>query len=158
MQILITGDIGAAGAFCIYAADPDKFRARFPADFLKLVRQPEPALWQGEAYRRYPLSKGGVFEGLWRLSKDLDCGFEVSMAAIPIRQETVEICEYAGVNPYQADSSGAELIVCENVSFSMLSGPDLTGVRWIGETKEGSRKILYRGDEIRYLERPKKSE
>lgn len=79
------------------------------------------------------------------------------MALIPIPQEVIEVCEFAGISPYKTDASGAALIVTESVSFDMLSefaGENVPVL--IGETKKGVQKILRRGSEIRFLERPKK--
>ena len=44
------------------------------------------------------------------MARGAGVGLEVDLKKIPIRQETVEICNYFGVNPYQIMSSGSMMI------------------------------------------------
>ena len=46
------------------------------------------------------VSDGGVFKGLWNLGETCDVGFSVDLKEIPIRQETVEVCNFFDINPY----------------------------------------------------------
>ena len=57
---------------------------------------------------------GGILAALWELSEILHTGLETDMQAISIRQETVEICEFYRLNPYQMASAGSFLIVTED--------------------------------------------
>ena len=56
------------------------------------------------------LSEGGIFGALWEMADGAGIGLDVALKRIPIQQETVEICEFFGVNPYQMLSTGALLI------------------------------------------------
>ncbi len=49
---------------------------------------------------------GGVMKALWDLGEAAGRGFRVDLLKIPVRQETIEICEYLGLNPYEEDSGG----------------------------------------------------
>ena len=47
--------------------------------------------------------------GVW-----MDKGFEVQHVDIPIRQETIEICEFFNINPYLLDATGCLFVVVED--------------------------------------------
>ena len=47
------------------------------------------------------VGEGGIFAALYRLAKEADTGLVVDLKAMPVRQETIEICEYYKLNPYQ---------------------------------------------------------
>ena len=49
----------------------------------------------------HDITEGGVFGAFWEMASGAGVGLEVDLKKIPIRQETVEICNYFGVNPYQ---------------------------------------------------------
>ena len=87
------------------------------------------------------------------------CGLQVDVKAIPIRQETVEICEFFDVNPYQIMSSGSMLIAAKDGLKVMRALQD-AGIpaALIGSMTEGNDRILRNGEEIRYLDRPKPDE
>ena len=129
-------------------------------------------------------SAGGLFGTVWRaldiLEKSGDLPFTVNAPAgcridlqqIPIRQEIIEICELFDENPYEADSSGAYLVIwdedtpenCSSVWFHMgdPSGdilpetgnrkgyPDssIVQIGYITNTKD---RLILNGDMVRYL-------
>ena len=100
-------------------------------------------------------SEGGIFEALWKLSGHTGCGFDVSLPAVPIRQETIEITEHFGIDPYRMESLGCLLILSE-------SGDELVeklldaGIfaRVIGNLREDKDKRIINGGETRSLDRP----
>ena len=106
--------------------------------------------------RAVEAGSGGVFAALFRLSKEDRVGFTVDMKAIPILQQTVEILSFLGGNPYRLYSRGTVIasVPTEEVS-EVLRALEDAGVSAgiIGRTEKGVKKILLRGDEVRYLER-----
>ena len=86
-------------------------------------------------------------------------GLDVDLKKIPIRQETVEVCEQFGLNPYLLMSSGAMLIGTEQgeILVRKLQEAGIPGTV-IGQAVEGSSRILRNGEEIRYLDRPQSDE
>ena len=78
---------------------------------------------------------------------------------VPIRQETIEICEIFDINPYKLNSEGAVLIgipagealVQELRRMGMMAAV-------IGQTNAGNDRMLYYNGNGRYLERPAKDE
>ena len=51
---------------------------------------------------------------LWEMAESSGVGIEVDLKKMAIRQETVEICEYFHLNPYQLTSAGSVLIFAED--------------------------------------------
>ena len=104
---------------------------------------------------RVPLTGCGVLAGLWQLTGELCCGMDVDLKAIPVRQESIEICEYMDLDPYSLSSAGACLIAAANGD---RTGAALTkaGIPFavIGHLADGNDCILHFADRIRYLNRP----
>ena len=77
------------------------------------------------------------------------------MRAIPIRQETVEICECFGLNPYYLISSGCMLMAADR-GHDLVRELAKAGIpaSVIGKTVSGSAKRIRNGGEERFLERP----
>ena len=98
---------------------------------------------------------GGILPGLWILSQASHTGLGVDLRLIPVKQETIELCELLELNPYTLPSEGAWLLAVEN-GFELVQILKKEGLRCtrIGTAQKGKKKLLYNGDEIRYLERP----
>lgn len=105
------------------------------------------------------LGEGGILAGLWKMAEAGGTGLSVWLRRIPIRQETIEICERLDINPYQLQSEGALLIGA--VNGDMLAEEfEKHGIRAavIGHAQKGNDRLLYNQENIRYLDRPKKDE
>ncbi|TCT12174.1 hydrogenase maturation factor [Natranaerovirga pectinivora] len=62
----------------------------------------------------HDVTEGGIFGALWELASSANLGFEVELNKIPIKQETIEICEFFNLNPYKLISSGCLLLTIDN--------------------------------------------
>ena len=82
-------------------------------------------------------------------------GFEIDMSAISLKQETVEICEFYRLNPYQLTSAGSFLIVTPD-ALEVIRILEQVGARAIrlGVTKPQNARVITSGEEVRYLDRP----
>lgn len=107
----------------------------------------------------HDVTEGGVFGALWEMASASGVGVEVDLKKIPIRQETVEICEVFDINPYMLMSSGAMLIGTDHADLLVdkLKGAGIHAAV-IGYATEGSSRIVTNGEERRYLEPPKPDE
>ncbi len=107
----------------------------------------------------HDISSGGIFAALWEMAERGGCGLEADLKAIPIRQETIEVCEFLGVNPYLLTSAGSALIACddEEALLQKLSERGINAAV-IGHLKEGNERILKNDDEMRFLDMPKADE
>ena len=106
-----------------------------------------------------PLGETGAFtslwSALWNLCEMWKCGVEIEFSQIPIRQETIEICQFAGLNPYQLSSKGSYLIFTSRAEEVMdeLKLREIPA-NIIGETTDKRERLIKRGDYIRHLPRP----
>lgn len=107
----------------------------------------------------HDITEGGVYGALWEMASASGIGVEVELRKIPIRQQTVEICEYFDLNPYQLISSGCMLIGTEhgNALVEALKKEGISAAV-IGKAVEGNDKVVVWDDEKKFLEPPKSDE
>ena len=82
-------------------------------------------------------------------------GLDIDLRRLPIRQETVEVCEYLGANPYELSSGGC-LIMTTDDGESLVQALSLAGIpaRIIGKVTAGKERLIRNEEEIRYMDRP----
>ncbi len=107
----------------------------------------------------HDISSGGIFAALWEMAERAGCGLEANLRAIPIRQETIEVCEFLGVNPYLLTSAGSLLIACDHEEelLERLAERGISAAV-IGHLREGNERILHNDDETRFLDMPQTDE
>lgn len=107
----------------------------------------------------HDITEGGIFGGLWEMAAASNVGVEVDLQKIPIKQETIEICEFFDLNPYMLMSSGCLLIATKkgNEMVDMLKKEGIPAAV-IGRVTKGNDRIIINHDEKRYLEPPKTDE
>lgn len=174
MDIVMTGFAGLSGSAILACEKYDILRSRYPVSFLegaksqeRFLRQIPEAAPAGKSGDRsaysfsekgitgmYLLSEGGVFAGLWNLGKAAGVGLKIDLKNIPIRQETVEICNFFDVNPYQLQSEGSCLLLAEN-GYRVKNNLQERGIcsEIIGVTTENNDRVVINGGEKRYLEK-----
>lgn len=104
-------------------------------------------------------SKGGIFAALWELAEGASVGMTVDLKKLPLRQETVEVCEYCNCNPYELLSGGC-LVMTAWEGDALVHSLEEQGIlaTVVGKITEGKERILINEDEVRYMERPKRDE
>lgn len=107
----------------------------------------------------HDVTEGGIFGALWEVASASNVGVEVDLKKIPIKQETIEICEFFDLNPYMLMSSGCLLIGTPkgNEMVDRLAQAGIPAAV-IGRVVSGNDKIIINGEERRYLESPKTDE
>ena len=105
----------------------------------------------------HDVAGGGIFGALWELGERFGVGLQVDMKKIPIKQETVEVCEFFGYNPYEIRSDGALLMVTSE-GHALVEKLNSQGIsaEVIGMIMEGNDKVIINDDEKRFLEPPRK--
>ncbi|MBR3040227.1 MAG: hypothetical protein IKI20_06205 [Lachnospiraceae bacterium] len=104
------------------------------------------------------VSDGGVFKGLWNLGETCDVGFSVDLKEIPIRQETVEVCNFFDINPYQLYSQGVMLFLAEDArGLCEAFRKNHIPAAIIGRTHAEKKRVIVNEDEERFLE-PRKQD
>ena len=107
----------------------------------------------------HDVTEGGIFGALWELAESSGVGLEIDWKRIPVRQETIEICEFFEINPYELISSGSLLMVTDD-GFGLVR--ELEAIRIpaavIGKVREGNDRVVISGEERRFLGPPKADE
>lgn len=107
----------------------------------------------------HDITEGGVFGALWEMASGSDVGLDIDLKKIPIRQETVEICEVLGLNPYILMSSGSMMIAAED-GHGLVRELKKAGIfaSVVGKATAGKERILRNGEDVRYLDKPQSDE
>lgn len=102
-----------------------------------------------------PLGEGGLLAALWHISEKLKMGMEIDMQAVPVRQETIEICEYYSLNPYELPSGGSLMIVTmeERKALRALKNAGINAVP-VGSLNHGNDRLLLHGGVRSFLNKP----
>ncbi|MDY3919606.1 MAG: AIR synthase-related protein [Candidatus Limivivens sp.] len=168
MELILTKWIGLSGTVQAVKNRESLLLTRFPgamirqagefASLIDTTKELEEARKAGAA-AIFPLGSQGVFSGLWRMADAAGVGLMVDVRRIPIRQETVEICEFFDMNPYYLQSYGA-LLVGTHDGYGAADRLNRAGIpaEVIGRTTDGNDRILYNQGNCRYLDRPQKDE
>ncbi|HEX3077314.1 MAG TPA: AIR synthase family protein [Lachnospiraceae bacterium] len=107
----------------------------------------------------HDVTEGGIYGALWEIGAASNVGMEIDLKKIPLKQETVEICEFFDINPYLLISSGSLLIITDraNELVDQLERVNIPAAV-IGRITSGKDRIVINDDEVRYLEPPKSDE
>ena len=81
---------------------------------------------------------------------------DVELRRIPIRQETIEVCERLDVDPYKLEAKGSVLIGTAQ-GDALVRELEAHGIHAavIGYADSGNDRLLHSGEITRYLERPR---
>lgn len=142
--------------------------SRYPADLVEsakeliehisVVKEAKIAREYGVA-AMHDITEGGVFGALWEMAEASGVGLSVDLKKIPLRQETVEICEFFDLNPYMLMSSGCMLMAADHGN-ELAEALNREGIpaAVIGRLTEGRDRVIVNEDERRFLEPPKTDE
>ena len=168
MDIVVSKWVGIEGTMIFAKEKEAELKEHFPADFVDtaigfdryLSVVPEAAVaTQSSVAAMHDVTEGGLFGALWEMAEASGVGLEIDLKKIPIRQETVEICEYFDVNPYGLISSGMMLMASADGNALVLALQE-SGIpaTVIGKATEGNDRVIIRDEERRFLEPPKTDE
>lgn len=164
LDIVVSKWIGMEGTSIIAGEKGSELNKRYPAPLISMAREQENYLsiaseaaiaLKSGAYAMHDVRNGGIFGALWEVSRKLGVGLYIDLKKIPVRQETIEICEFYNLNPYQLLSGGA-LIMLTQDGQGLVKNLEAEGIFAcvIGNTNAGNDKIIANQEEIRYLEPP----
>lgn len=167
-DIIVTKWIGLEGTTIIAKEKEEELRKIFSQSFiqtakdfdryLSVVPESRIAMEYGVS-AMHDITEGGVFGALWEMAEGAGVGLDVDLKRIPIRQETVELCECFGLNPYILMSSGSMMIAADH-GEGLVRALEKAGIHAVivGQAVSGNDRILRNGEEIRYLDRPQSDE
>ena len=162
MDIVATKWVGLEGTAILAREKEEELRSRYAQPFIDKAKTfgqmmsiiPEAAVTaKSGAGAMHDVSEGGIFGALWELAESAGVGLEIDLKKIPIRQETIEICEFFDLNPYKILSGGCLLIGTEdgNGLVMELEKADIPAVI-IGKATDSNDRVLINEDERRFLE------
>lgn len=167
-DLVVTKWIGLEGTSILAAEKEKELLAKLPAELvetardfgklLSVVPDGRVAMEIGVS-AMHDVTEGGIFGALWEMAAASGVGLEVDLRKIPIRQETIEVCEVFDINPYMLISSGAMLIGTDHGS-QLVEALKHAGIHGavIGRATEGNDRVILNGEERRFLEPPKADE
>lgn len=158
MDVVMCGQAGILGTLLRVRERKEELLTRYSEEYLRTAEQfdrlllvkdqGDIAMACGSIYVRH-ISTEGVYGALWELAEAGNVGFRISHDHIPIMQETIEICEFTGDDPYRIDGCGAALFVTtdgELLSDRLYEAGFEAAV--IGRTTTGhDRVIIHDGEE-----------
>lgn len=168
MDIVVTKWVGLEGTAILAKEREKELRERYSQPFIDRAKTfgqmmsviPEAAVaGKSGVGAMHDVSEGGIFGALWELAEGAGVGLEIDLKKIPIRQETIEICEFFDLNPYQIVSGGSLLIATEdgNAMVRELEKKKIPAVV-IGKATDSKDRVLVNEEEIRYLEKTQTDE
>lgn len=161
-DVVMTKWLGLEGTALIAAARMQELAGRYPLglveqaaafdSFLSVIPEAATAAQSGVS-AMHAVREGGIFGGLWRLAEANGVGLVIDLKQIPVKQETIEVCEFYDVNPYELLSGGSLLIITEGGS-RLAAELAAAGVpaAVIGRTTDNHDRILVNDEEKRFLE------
>lgn len=167
-DLVVTKWVGLEGSAILAAEKEKELMEKLPADLVETARNFAELLSVVPDSRvameigvsaMHDVTEGGIFGALWEMAAASGVGLEVDLKKIPIRQETVEICEVFDINPYMLISSGAMLIGTDHGS-QLVDALECAGIyaAVVGRATAGNDRIIRNGEERRFLEPPKTDE
>ncbi|MCR4991229.1 MAG: hypothetical protein K6A38_10255 [Lachnospiraceae bacterium] len=173
MDILVTRYIGIKGTAILSREYEEDLKKRYPAWLVEEAKSFDEGIDEIEKndesvikelsslrigyYASY--TEFGVFEALFQMARSLKCGMDIRIKDIPIKQETVEVCEHTGADPYLLYSGGSFVIACED-SKKLIEELETRNIPafLIGNTTSTNDKVIINEDERGFLPHVRKDE
>ncbi len=164
-DIVISKWIGLEGTALLAKYNRRKLLERYPVylvdeaakfeQFLSILPEAATAMKSGVC-AMHDASEGGILATLWELAEGAGVGLTIDLKKLPIRQETVEVCECLGVNPYELKSGGSLVMTTED-GLGLVAALAAAGIPAVvvGKITDSNDRIILNEDEVRYMDRPK---
>ena len=157
-DLVVAGPVGFEGTVLLVRNEKDFLRKFFSEGFLwNAVREPKfdfrEIIGEEKISAVCQPGTGGILAAIWKMAEVSGVGLRADLRKIPVRQETIEICEHFDLDPYKLLAGGCILLGCpdgqETVSAFMEAG---ISAAVIGKAVQGNDRLLKSGELTRYLE------
>ena len=162
-ELVVACPVALKGTSVIAKSKKDKLAERFSAGFIQNC----VSLWdaygagsivwkiaqEADASALYAMGEGGFLSALWKMAEASEVGLEADFRKVPIRQETIEVCEIFDLNPYKLQADGAVLIGIrggEALVQRLRNEGFMAEV--IGQTKPGDDMEQITADILKFIE------
>lgn len=166
-DLVVAGFAGLAGTVILAHIERTSLMRWFSGEYLDMIAGHEMTAWNGNldywkpfgATECEPAGEGGILTALWNLSGAYETGIEFSLRRIPVKQETIEVCERLELNPYRLYSKGCCLLAADN-GGQMVEALSREGIfaRVIGKVNRGIAREILSAEGHGYLDRPQPDE
>lgn len=163
-DIVLLGWVGLEGTLRVMREKETELGKRFVPTFFHPIQQMAQKMFSAQAIEIarehgakaiHQITSGGILAALWDMAESAGIGLETDLRAMTIRQETVEICEYYHLNPYQLTSAGS-MLICTERGEELVELYDSMGIQatLLGRTTADKVRVILGGDEKRFLDKP----
>ena len=168
-QLVYVGRAGNAGSVLLAKEHFEDLASRYSQDYVR--RMADDSCLSAEDDERIvkvvsdrnarviPVGEGGAFAALWSVGNEFGSGLRVNLKAIPVCQETIELCDYFDINPYMLESSGDCIIICDEAQklVEELNGMAVEASD-IGFLTDNNDRVIINNEEERFLTAPEQDE
>ena len=150
LDLVIAGTIGREGAAMIATEHADRLEERYAPSYIETAKH---------LFDDGSMSSVSDILQEREMAAAKNIGLSVDLKNIPIRQHTIEVCEYFNLNPYMLRSGGTLLLACAN-GARLVEQFQKAGIESavIGQTTSGNDRLIHYDEEARFLEPPKMDE
>lgn len=163
-DIVISKWIGLEGTAILAGKKKEELLTRYPEylveealsfdKYLSIIPEAATAMKSGVCVM-HDASEGGILATLWELAESSGVGLSIDLKKLPIRQETVEVCEFCDVNPYELLSGGCLVMATEDGNQLVLALQE-QGIPAVvaGKITDSNDRLIFNGEEKRFLDKP----
>lgn len=166
-DLVVAGYAGLEGSSRIARCREEQLGTWFSGEYIRQMQQvsnaelhKSPQEWSKLGVTEWEeAAEGGIHTALWNLSGAYMTGFEIDLHKIPVRQETIEICERYDLNPYDLLCSHCMVLVAEN-GGQLVQALSREGIpaQCIGRVNRGIKREICYGQVRGFMDRPKQDE
>ena len=168
LDLVVAGTVGREGAAMLALKYGKQMEERYALSYIETAKhlfddgsmaKVSDILREEDIISIHDVREGGIFAALWEMASAGNVGLSVWLKNIPIKQHTIEVCEYFNLNPYMLRSGGTLLLACEN-GARIVEQLQKIGIEAavIGQTTSGNDRLIHYDDEARFLEPAKMDE
>ena len=165
-DLVVAGYAGLAGTVKLAEAAKEELSRWFSDEYMEEIADAaplcpvSPEFWRSCGAAEWePAGEGGILTAIWNLTGAYETGVEFYLRQIPMRQETVEVCERLELNPYRLYSRGCVLLTADNGGqlVSILAEKHIPA-QVIGRVNKGIAREMIVQEGRGFLERPQPDE
>lgn len=155
------GYAGQAGALHILDKKRDDILSRYHFRYINKIKRADNDIRQFEniysqyqdvfSHNVFKISEGGVLSTLYNLAENFKLGVRIEIKRVPIKQETIEICEFFSINPYKLYTEGYLIFDEDSKKLIKLLQDYKIEFKVIGKTSENTDRVIIDKTEIEYM-------
>ena len=165
-DLVVAGYAGLAGTVKLAEAAKEELSRWFSDEYMEEIADAaplcpvSPEFWRSCGAAEWePAGEGGILTAIWNLTGAYETGVEFYLRQIPMRQETVEVCERLELNPYRLYSRGCVLLTADNGGqLVRILAEKYIPAQVIGRVNKGIAREMIVQEGRGFLERPQSDE